>query len=221
MLSAIERRVLETAVALAEALDPAAAQQVACAVIDVHGRLHTGVGVDHCSDAACAELAAVAAAAAAGAGPLTTVVAVGGQGAVRRPCRRALDLILDRHPDCLVVVPTADGPAPRHVQLLLPNGARHAHLTGVRLLRFNSRYHDDIVRGRKTSSVRYQDPVSAGPVLVLFEDEDGYRRLDGVVDRVEEHRLTSGDHELVAALRQHYPTMPDDAEVTTVHFHLQ
>lgn len=102
-----------------------------------------------------------------------------------------------------------------------------------RFVRFNSAYFEPIRSGVKTATTRYRDPVEIGPALFIFEDDDGYRRLHGVIDDVEELRcdeLTAEHAELEGAsslealragLRHHYPHMADDAFISVVRFHLQ
>jgi cytidine deaminase len=75
--------------------------------------------------------------------------------------------------------------------------------------------------------------LEIGPALFVFEDNDGYRRLHGVIDDVEELRfdeLTPEHAELEGAsslealrtgLRHHYAGLADDAFISVVRFHLQ
>ncbi len=77
--------------------------------------------------------------------------------------------------------------------------------------------------GSKTTTVRFDDPVVLGPAWLVFEDDDGYRRLRGVVDAIEPRRLDARrpeDVALRAGLIRHYPGLPDDAELTVVSFHV-
>jgi cytidine deaminase len=228
-----EQRVLDAAQALVEHLGHDANHSVAAAAMDTLGRIHTGVNVSHFNGGPCAELVVLGAAAAAGAGPLVTMVAVGDGGrGVLAPCGRCRQVLLDLHPDCFVIVPTADGPMDTPIRELLPYSYHHPDATPQRFVRFNARYHDAIVTGRKTMTIRYRDPVQVGPALFVFEDNNGYRRLHGVVDSVTPRRfdsLTAEDARLenvssVADLRQgllrHYPDLVDDSVVDVVRFHL-
>ncbi|MEU8143072.1 ASCH domain-containing protein [Nonomuraea sp. NPDC048901] len=83
---------------------------------------------------------------------------------------------------------------------------------------------------RKTSTVRYDDPIALGPAIFLFEDDEAHRTLNGTVTGVERHRLdrltaaqarldggTSID-QLKTGLQGHYPGLPSDAEVEIVTF---
>lgn len=233
MLVSNERRVLQAAMALAARLGDDTTHTVAAAAMDAEGRIHRGVNVSHFTGGPCAELVVLGAAAAAGAAPLMTIAAVGdgGRGALV-PCGRCRQTLFDLYPDVFVIVPTSDGPDAVPVRDLLPSAYRQPDAHPPRLVRFNSRYYDDIVAGAKTVTIRYQDPVSPGPALLVFEDEDGYRSINGVVDRVEARRLdhltmddarrenTDSPERLREGLRQHYPNIPDDASVDVVTFHI-
>ena len=164
---------------------------------------------------------------------MTTIVAVGDRGrGVIAPCGRCRQILLDLHPDCFVIVPTQDGPDYTPIRDMLPTPYRHPDAAPARFVRFNSRYHDAIAAGAKTATIRYRDPVEVGPALFVFEDDDGYRRMRGVIDGVESRRfdaLTVEDARLENApsvkalqdgLRGHYPGITDDAIVDVVRFHL-
>lgn len=215
---------LEAASALARTLGGDAIHSVAAAAMDTTGRLFSGVNVHHFTGGPCAELVVLGMAASAGAGPLTTIVAVGDGGrGVLAPCGRCRQVLLDQHPDCIVIVPTDDGPDGRPVRTLLPFAYRVLNAAPERLVRFNPAYYDDVAAGLKTTTVRYDDPVAVGPAWLVFEDDDGYRRLPGVVDAVEPRPLDERDPDDVAlrtSLLRHYPELPVDAEVTVVTFHV-
>lgn len=161
--------------------------------MDTAGKIFTDVNVAHFTGGPCAELVAMGTAAAAAPGPLMAIAAVGNQGrGVLSPCGRCRQVLIDLHPDVFVVVPAAEGPQLVSVRDLLPHAYRQPDARPPRIVRFNSRYYDEIVEGRKTETVRYQDPISEGPALFVFEDDDGYRRLSGIVEHVEPHHLLLG-----------------------------
>lgn len=233
MLYPNEQRVLDAANELVARLGDDPVHTVAAAAMDTAGCIYTGVNVFHFTGGPCAELVVLGAAAAAGAGPLTTIVAVGDrERGVIAPCGRCRQTLLDLHPDCFVIVPAQDGPDYTPIREMLPNAYHYPDAAPARFARFNSRYYDAIAAGLKTSTVRYRDPVEVGPVLFVFEDDDGYRRLYGVIDQVESRRfdaLTEEDARLengssVDALRDglrgHYPGITDAAIVDVVRFHL-
>ena len=233
MLYANERRVLDAANELVARLGDDPTHTVASAAMDTAGRIHTGVNVFHFTGGPCAELVVLGAAAAAGAGPLMTIGAVGNDGrGVIAPCGRCRQVLLDLHPDCFVIVPTENGPDCTPISDLLPGAYRYPDASPARLVRFNPAYYDSIAAGQKTATVRYHDPVQTGPALLVFEDEDGYRRLHGVIDHVESRRLDALTEEdalrenassadaLRDGLRRHYPAIADDAIVELVQFHL-
>lgn len=86
--------------------------------------------------------------------------------------------------------------------------------------------------GRKTVTVRYDDPIALGAALLVFEDDDANRTLNGTVTSIERRQLdtlTADEaklpvgadvNELRSGLQKHYPDMPDDAEVDVVTFSL-
>lgn len=220
-----EKRVLEAASLRAAGLGGDADHTVAAAAMDTTGRIFSGVNVHHFTGGPCAELIVLGMAASAGAGPLTTIVAVGDAArGVLAPCGRCRQVILDQHPDCFVIVPTDDGPDLRPIRTLLPFAYRYPDAAPERFIRFSPAYYDQVTAGLKTTTVRYDDPVALGPAWLLFEDDDGYRRLRGVVDGIETRHLdelTKDDDALRTGLLGHYPDLPADAELTVVSFHLE
>lgn len=133
----------------------------------------------------------------------------------------------------MVVVPGNDGPQLKPIRKLLPDTYFFPDADSRRILRFNKRYYDVVADGTKTTSIRYDDPVSVGPALFVFEDDAQHRTLEGVVTEVERYRLdqiTAEQARLAPGtpvneprqgLRSHYPDLPDDAEVEVVTFTLQ
>ncbi|MEU6893160.1 ASCH domain-containing protein [Streptomyces sp. NPDC046557] len=98
-------------------------------------------------------------------------------------------------------------------------------------LHFHRDYLDAVRTGRKTTTVRFRDPVVEGPVDMVFElDEELVLR--GVVTRLAAKpvgELTEADAvadgfrdlaELHDRLRYHYPALAPADEVTVVHFRL-
>lgn len=171
-------------------------------------------------------------AATAQAGPLVAMAAAGDRGCgLIPPCGRCRQLMLDLHPDLLVAVPTKNGPAMRPVARLLPDTYFFPDAQAERVLRFNRRYYDAVLRGEKTSSVRWDEQIQPGEAIFYFED-DGRSPLRGEVLGVnrctlgeltlERLRLASGEsvEGYVAGLRQHYPQMPADAAADVVDFRL-
>ncbi|MEU5345926.1 ASCH domain-containing protein [Streptomyces sp. NPDC020766] len=226
-----ERNVIEAAERLAASLGSDPNHTVAAAAMDTAGRIHEAVNVYHFTGGPCAELVVLGAAAAAGAGPLVTIAAAGDRGrGLVPPCGRCRQALLDLHPDVFVAVPTDDGPALRPIRRLLPDTYFYPDADARRIVRFNKRYYEDIATARKTSTVRYDDPIAMGPAIFLFEDDEAPRTLNGTVTGVERHRLdrltaeqarldgfTSID-QLKKGLQGHYPDLPSDAEVEFVTF---
>ncbi|MFD0721489.1 ASCH domain-containing protein [Streptomyces globosus] len=96
---------------------------------------------------------------------------------------------------------------------------------------FHRTYLDAVRAGRKTSTVRFRDPVEPGPVNMVFElDEDVV--VPGVVTRITPKtvaELTESDAvadgfrdlaELQDRLRFHYPDIKPTDDVSVVHFRL-
>lgn len=125
----------------------------------------------HFNGGPCAELVVLGVAASAHAGRLATMVAVGDGGrGVISPCGRCRQVMLDQHPDIGVLVPLEDGIQSVSVRELLPFSYVQPDEDPDRFVRFSRRYLDDIASGRKTSTIRYQDPIPLGETTFVFED---------------------------------------------------
>jgi cytidine deaminase len=233
MLIAPEQRLLDAALDTASRLpaDGTYLNTVASAVMDVHGDIYTGVNVYHFTGGPCAELVTLGVAAAAGAGPIAEIVAVGDEGrGVIPPCGRCRQVLLDQQPDCRVIVPDGDDASSVPARELLPHSYRQPDANPPRLLRFNARHWDSVVDGVKTATTRFNDPASPGPATFLFEFDDRYRSLPGVVESVEHvpfADITDAQaalegctaDELRTALRTYYyPEIVDDDIVDFVRF---
>lgn len=234
MLYPPERRVLDAALEQAKKLTGDPNHTVAAAAMDTAGRIYTGVNVYHFTGGPCAELVVLGQAASAGAGPLTTMVAVGDGGrGVIAPCGRCRQVLLDQHPDCLVIVPAPGEPDLVPVRKLLPHTYNFPDASPVRFVRFNSRYFDAVLDGSKTATTRFEDPCAVGPAWLLFEFDEGYQRVPGVIESIETKRfyeITDHDARLeggsVAAdlqdgLRGHYPHIQCDSPVDVVKFRVE
>ncbi|GHC84448.1 ASCH domain-containing protein [Streptomyces flavofungini] len=98
-------------------------------------------------------------------------------------------------------------------------------------LYFHRTYLDAVRTGRKTTTVRFRDPVETGPVNMVFELDDEVV-LPGVVTQITSKgvaTLTEADAvadgfrdlaELQDKLRFHYPDIRSTDDVTIVHFRL-
>ncbi|MEV7558385.1 ASCH domain-containing protein [Streptomyces sp. NPDC089795] len=96
-------------------------------------------------------------------------------------------------------------------------------------LYFHPDYLDAVRTGRKTTTVRFRDPVEVGPVSLVFEADEEVA-LPGVVTRLTETtvgRLSEADAvadgfrdlaELHGRLRYHYPDIEPTDHITVVHF---
>lgn len=215
---------------------------VGAAVRDAQGRMFGGINLYHFTGGPCAELVALGNARAAGARDLVAIVAVGDTGrGVLAPCGRDRQVLLDYHPGIRVLVPVADGIRGVPITDLLP----HAYVWGehaagadeaarpaaMQNLYFHPSYLDAVRAGRKTTTVRFRDPVEAGPVNIVFELDDEVV-MPGVITQVTPvvvAELTEADAvadgfrdlaELQDRLRFHYPDIKPTDEATIVHFRL-
>jgi cytidine deaminase len=231
VLYPLEVRVLEAALRQAEVLTGNPDHTVAAAAMDTTGRIFTGVNASHFTGGPCAELVVLGLAAAAGAGALTTMVAVGDRDrGVIPPCGRCRQVLLDQHPDCFVIVPGETGSDAVSIRDLLPYAYWYPDTAPERMVRFDPRYYDAIVSGRKTATTRFRDPCAPGPAWLLFDFDDDYRRLPAFLDSVvskrfdelsdeDAHReLCANADELRELLRAHYPDIRDDSTVDVVQF---
>jgi cytidine deaminase len=226
-----ERRVVDAAERLAATLGGDPAHTVAAAAMNTGGQIYTAVNVYHFTGGPCAEQVVLGVAAAAGAGPLVMIAAAGdgGRGLIP-PCGRCRQTLLDLHPDITVAVPGDDGPQVEAIQKLLPYTYFFPDTDDRRVVRFHKRYYEPIVAGDKTSTIRYDDPIALGPTIFYFEDDDAHRTLTGTVTGIEHYRLdklTAAQarldgirtiEQLKEGLREHYPGLPDDADVDVVTF---
>jgi cytidine deaminase len=228
-----EERVLTAALRQAALLTGDPDHTVAAAAMDTTGRIFTAVNAHHFTGGPCAELVVLGLAAAAGAGPLTTMVAVGDRDrGVIAPCGRCRQVLLDQQPGCHVIVPTPDGPELVPARKLLPYSYEFPDANPQRFIRFNPRYYDSVAAGRKTATTRFDDPCALGPTSLVFEFDDEYKQLRGVVDLIETKRfdeITDADAQLEdgkvagdlqSGLKGHYPDIQDESMVDVVHFHL-
>jgi len=233
MLNAPEQRLLDAALDTASRLpaDGTYLNTVASAVMDVHGDIYTGVNVGHFTGGPCAELVALGVAAAGGAGPIALIVAAGDEDrGLMPPCGRCRQVLLDQQPDCRVIVPDGDGASSVPARDLLPYPSPHPDANPPRLLRFSPQHWKNVVDGVKSATTRFNDRAVPGPATLLFEFDDRYRSLPGVVESVEQIRFADISDaqaaledctadELRHALRTYYyPEVADDDVVDFVRF---
>ncbi|WP_020392772.1 ASCH domain-containing protein [Kribbella catacumbae] len=204
---------------------------VAAAAMDTAGRIYTAVNVVHFTGGPCAQLVAWGVAAAADAGPLLTMAAAGDRSrGLIPPCGRCRQVMLDLHPDLRVAVPTDDGPVMRPVRRLLPDSSFVPDAVARRVMRFNKRYYEAVISGEKTVTVCWDDPITIGLAIFVFEDHPESARIDGEVLTIDRHRLDGLTAEqakmpagadvaaLISGLKTHYPDMPHNAMVDVITF---
>lgn len=228
-----ELRLIAAAASRAAALGDDLNHTVAAAALDTQGRFHMGVNVYHFTGGPCAEFVAMGVAAAAHAGPLVAMAAAGDRSrGLIPPCGRCRQAMLDLHPDVVVAVPTPDGPRMRPIAKLLPDTYFLPDADAQRIFRLNRRYYEAVAEKTKTSSVRWDETWSTGPVLLYFEDDER-PPLPAQITNVQRYRLDEltpdrlriapdeSVDDYVTGLRRHYPAMPDDAVVEVVDFSLR
>ena len=229
-----EKAVLSAAEQLASTLGWSDNHTVAAAAMDVDGRVFTAVNVYHFTGGPCAELVVLGAAAAGSGRPIMTIAAAGDRGrGLIAPCGRCRQVLLDSHPDAIVIVPTDNGAAPRTLRELLPDIYRFPDAAPPRLVRFNQRYAEAVASGSKRMTIRHRDPLVVGPATFVFEDHPRFLSLTGVVESVtrvtldaltREHANAEGADSVDAlhdGLRGHYPGLSDDAAVDVVEFRVE
>ncbi|MFI9822278.1 ASCH domain-containing protein [Streptomyces sp. NPDC052013] len=194
-----DMELVEFARRIVEANGDGEVHTVGAAVRDARGRVFGGINVYHFTGGPCAELVALGHARAAGARELATIVAVGDRDrGVLAPCGRDRQVLLDHHPGIRVLVPTGDGIRSIAVADLLPHSYVWAdqaapsepgcHATARQSMFFHRDYLDAVRTGRKTTTVRFRDPVATGPVDMVFElDEEVVLR--GVVTQITSKRV--------------------------------
>ncbi|WP_354231647.1 ASCH domain-containing protein [Arthrobacter bambusae] len=101
---------------------------------------------------------------------------------------------------------------------LLPDTFFYPDAQGRRIFRFNRRYHDAVLSGEKTTTIRWDEPVEAGSATFVFEDHPEFAHVEGEIISVGQTRLQDLDAEHARRLRTHYPMMPTDAELMRVSF---
>ncbi len=118
----------------------------------------------------------------------------------------------------------------RPVRELLPHSYVYPDAARERFLRFNPVHYEPVFAGRKTATTRFNDPVSVGDAWLLFEFDEQYKRLPGVIESVTSKRfdelsdedarlelLETGD-DLRAGLRLYYPSISASSQVEVVRF---
>ncbi|UJH70275.1 ASCH domain-containing protein [Ornithinimicrobium sp. INDO-MA30-4] len=163
------------------------------------------------------------------------MVAIGDQGrGPVVPCGRCRQVMHDLHPDIDVIVPTHDGVNMLPVRHLLPDAFIHPDAYAARLLRFNKRYTESVMSGEKSSTVRFNEPLSPGPVTIVFEDHKDHLTVPAVVTDIETFPFSSLTAQQASqppqtdmstfrsALQQHYPNgIPQNANVDVITFRVE
>ncbi len=202
---------------------------VGAAVRDGRGQIHVGVNLYHFTGGPCAELVALAAARAAGADTLTAIVAVGDDGrGVLAPCGRDRQVLLDYYPAIRVMIPTEDGVEAVTASDLLPH-SYHWKAEQVQRLRFRSSHFEAVRNGTKRLTMRFRDPVTVGPAMLVFEFDKEVtlagrvlsttaHRVDEVTDEQARQDGFANTSEVLPRLRGYYPDLQPSDELVLVTF---
>ncbi|QUH01739.1 ASCH domain-containing protein [Saccharopolyspora erythraea] len=236
MLSERDWNLVRHATGLAESLGEHDDHTVVSAAYDESGEIVTGVNAYHFTGGPCAELVLLGRAAER-AVPVRveTIVAVMKRtGAVISPCGRCRQVLFDYHQQTRVVVHGPNGLEAVGIRELLPHAFDwHAYEPGGPgpALHMHPAYLDAVRAGAKTTTVRVHDPVSPGPVRLVFDGGGGTStRIDAVVTEVRAaslRELTDEDarrdgfddrQALLEALELHYPGIAPATRVDVVRF---
>ena len=234
MLYNVQSKVLEAALNLAASLGDTDEHTVAAAAMDANGVIYTGVNVHHFTGGPCAEVVVLGVAAAAPA-PLITMVAVGKGGrGVLAPCGRCRQVLSDYFPDIGVIMPAwlhQEGPTWVRVSSLLPGTfLRPGAGPRPRVLYFSARHFDDVLAGRMTSTLRFNEPTPLGLATFVFDFRDGPRTLRGEVMSIRaasmrqlmDHDDSTGragaGKDLLAASQLRYPGLTPQSQVENISF---
>lgn len=74
------------------------------------------------------------------------------------------------------------------------------------------------VAGGKTTTIRWDEPISVGPATFVFEDHPDFAHVEGEILSVEPLLLHDLDAEHAIGLHAHYPSMPEKAELLRATF---
>lgn len=236
MLSDSDLRLVRRATDLADQLDGHDDHTVTSAAYDEDGELVTGVNSHHFTGGPCAELVLLGNAAERRSPVrLRTITAVlSGARAVIPPCGRCRQVLFDYHRATRVIVHGRNGLEAVAVEDLLPYAfdQRVYWPDGPgRAVYFAERYLPAVRAGDKRTTIRVHDPMSPGPVRLVFEHAAGAAtQLAATVTEVRPARagdLTDEDARLdgftsrdalLDALTHHYPEAGPDTEVEIVSF---
>lgn len=90
------------------------------------------------------------------------------------------------------------------------------------IVRFNRKYHDEVMAGEKTSTIRWdEDSLTVGKATFVFEGHPEFAHVAGEITAVEPTSLSALDPGHAAGLRGHYPEMPEDADLLRVVFRIE
>jgi len=143
-------------------------------------------------------------------------------------------VLSDYFPDIGVIMPAwpdEEGPTRVRVSSLLPGTyLRPDARPRPRVVYFSAQYFDDVVTGRKTSTLRFNDPAPLGLATFVFEFDDGPRTLSGEVtviraalmrqlmDEDDANDEAGTGEALLAAPQRHYPDLAPASQMGRASF---
>ncbi|GAA4856369.1 ASCH domain-containing protein [Saccharopolyspora rosea] len=236
MLSERDWELVQHATELAAELGDDDDHSVVAAAYDADGEIVTGINAYHFTGGPCAELVLLGQAARKRVPVrLTTIVAVLERtGGVIPPCGRCRQVLFDYHADTRVVVRGKNGLESVGIAELLPfpyDWRAYEPDAPAPALHMHDAYLDAVRSGAKRTTIRVHDPVSPGPLRLVFEHADADpTTLDATATEVTSKRvreLTDEDAHLdgfadrsalLDALSFHYPGISPSTLVDVVHF---
>lgn len=208
---------------------------VAAGLLTAFGEIVLGLNTFHFLGGPCGEIAALSNhAASRPRDPIVAVAAVHGPtNHVIPPCGKCRQVFYDIDPAITFVVRDAAGLQSRSAADLLPFAFDVDLILGTQQINMWHGYEEVVRSGKKTQTIRVDDPFQPGPAELVFDQIDGsVVRIDAEVTSVREVTLadlTEEDavldgfanlQELQAALDKHYPGIGPEEIVDIVSFTL-
>lgn len=209
---------------------------VSAGLLTASGEIVLGLNTFHFLGGPCGEIAALSNHAASHPqDPIVAVAAVRGPtNHVIPPCGKCRQVFYDIDPAITFIVRDAAGLQSRSAAELLPFAFDVAAITGTQQINMWHGYEKAVRSGKKTQTIRVDDPFQPGPAELVFDQIDGsVVRIDAEVTSVREVALadlTEEDavldgfanlQELHAALDKHYPGIGPEEAVDLVSFRLR
>ncbi len=136
--------------------------------------------------------------------------------------------MVDYHPRIRVLIPTAQRARAVRADALLPHTYRW-QAQQVQRLRFRSSHLSAVRAGTKRCTMRFNDPVQVGPVLLVFELAEPVtipgritstvaKKVSEVTDEEAHADGFAGAANVLPQLRDYYPDLTGDDDIVIVSF---